>query len=190
MFLSVEGANPQVELERRRQVQGLINNSWRNTKYINAVRLAWVSGLPKGLGERRFFSRNVRLAQLGEQWSAEREVLGSDPSRTNHPMPGSLKKTGERRSQPRIFSLFNTQQKSRDWFVDGCMLLLCAKKDWVLLYFTCSQICAVAREIWDYVREFPKCKNWLDCVLDYFPPLQFQGDKILWICVAQGRRQK
>ena len=70
MFLSVEGVNPKVELERRRQVQGLINDSWRDTKYINAV----------------------LLTQMGEQWVAEREVRGSDPSRTNHPMSGSLNK--------------------------------------------------------------------------------------------------
>ena len=53
MFLSVEGVNPLLELEKRRQVQRLMNNSWRKTKCINAA----------------------RLAQLEEHWSAEREVV-------------------------------------------------------------------------------------------------------------------
>ena len=61
MFLSVEGVNPLLELEKRRQVQRLMNNSWRKTRYINAA----------------------RLAQLGEHWSAEREVVASNLSRTN-----------------------------------------------------------------------------------------------------------
>ena len=68
MFLSVEGVNPLLELEKRRQVQRLMNNSWRKTKYINAA----------------------RLAQLGEHWSTEREVVASNPSRTNNQ---SLQKT-------------------------------------------------------------------------------------------------
>ena len=68
MFLSVEGVNPLLELEKRRQVQRLMNNSWRKTKYINAP----------------------RLAQLEEHWSAEREVVASNPSRTNNQ---SLQKT-------------------------------------------------------------------------------------------------
>jgi len=55
MFLSVEGVNPLLELEKRREVQRLMNNSWRKTKYINAA----------------------RLAQLGEHWSAEREIVAS-----------------------------------------------------------------------------------------------------------------
>ena len=70
MFLSVEGVNPLLELEKRRQVQRLMNNSWRITKYINAA----------------------RLAQLEEHSSAEREVVPSNPSRTNNQ---SLQKTGE-----------------------------------------------------------------------------------------------
>ena len=70
MFLSVEGENPLLELEKRRQVQRLMNNSWRITKYINAA----------------------RLAQLEEHSSAEREVVPSNPSRTNNQ---SLQKTGE-----------------------------------------------------------------------------------------------
>ena len=40
MFLSVEGVNPLLELEKRRQVQRLMNNSWRETKCINASQLA------------------------------------------------------------------------------------------------------------------------------------------------------
>ena len=68
MFLSVEGVNPLLELEKRRQVQRLMNNSWRKTKYINAA----------------------RLAQLGEHWSAEREDVASNSSRTNNQ---SLQKT-------------------------------------------------------------------------------------------------
>ena len=40
MFLSVEGVNPLLELEKRRQVQRLMNDSWRKTiKCINAPRL-------------------------------------------------------------------------------------------------------------------------------------------------------
>ena len=70
MFLSVEGVNPLLELEKRRQVQRLMNNSWRKTKRINAA----------------------RLAQLEEHWSAEREVVASNLSRTNNQ---SLQKTGE-----------------------------------------------------------------------------------------------
>ena len=58
MFLSVEGENPLLELEKRRQVQRLMNNSWRKTKCINAA----------------------RLAQLVEHWSAEREVVASTPA--------------------------------------------------------------------------------------------------------------
>ena len=68
MFLSVEGVNPLLELEKRRQVQRLMNNSWRKTKCINAS----------------------RLAQLEEHWSAEREVVASNPSRTSNQ---SLQKT-------------------------------------------------------------------------------------------------
>ena len=69
MFLSVEGVNPLLELEKRRQVQRLMNNSWRKTiKCINAP----------------------RLAQLQEHWSAEQEVVASNPSRTNNQ---SLQKT-------------------------------------------------------------------------------------------------
>ena len=69
MFLLVEGVNPLLELEKRRQVQRLMNNSWRKTiKCINAA----------------------RLAQLEEHWSAEREVVASNPSRTNNQ---SLQKT-------------------------------------------------------------------------------------------------
>ena len=69
MFLSVEGVNPLLELEKRRQVQRLMNNSWRITKYINAA----------------------RLAQLEEHSSAERQqVVPSNPSRTNNQ---SLQKT-------------------------------------------------------------------------------------------------
>ena len=68
MFLSVEGVNPLLELEKRREVQRLMNNSWRKTKCINAA----------------------RLAQLEEHWSAEREVVASNPSRTNNQ---SLQKT-------------------------------------------------------------------------------------------------
>ena len=67
MFLSVEGVNPQFELEERRQVQELINNQW-----ITLVENA------------------ARLAQLGEHWSAEREAVASNPSRTNNQ---SLQKT-------------------------------------------------------------------------------------------------
>ena len=67
MFLSVEGVNPQFELEERRQVQELINNQ-SITLDENAA----------------------RLAQLGEHWSAEREVVASNPSRTNNQ---SLQKT-------------------------------------------------------------------------------------------------
>ena len=67
MFLSVEGVNPQFELEERRQVQELINNQW-----ITLVEKA------------------ARLPQLGEHWSAEREVVASNPSRTNNQ---SLQKT-------------------------------------------------------------------------------------------------
>ena len=62
MFLSVEGVNPLLELEKRRQVQRLMNNSWRITKYINAT----------------------GLAQLEEHSSAEREVVPLNPSRTNN----------------------------------------------------------------------------------------------------------
>ena len=47
-----------------------MNNSWRITKYINAA----------------------RLAQLEEHSSAEREVVPSNPSRTNNQ---SLQKTGK-----------------------------------------------------------------------------------------------
>ena len=40
MFLSVEGVNPLLELEKRRQVQRQMNDSWRKTiKCINAPRL-------------------------------------------------------------------------------------------------------------------------------------------------------
>ena len=67
MFLSVEGVNPQFELEKRRQVQELINNQWIT------------------LGENA-----AQLAQLGEHWSAEREVVASNPSRTDNQ---SLQKT-------------------------------------------------------------------------------------------------
>ena len=70
MFLSVEGVNPLLELEKRRQVQRLMNNFWRITKYINAA----------------------GLAQLEEHSSAEREVVPSNPCRTNNQ---SLQKTGE-----------------------------------------------------------------------------------------------
>ena len=69
VFLLVEGVNPLLEREKRRHVQRLMNNSWRKTiKCINAP----------------------RLAQLEEHWSAEREVVASNPSRTNNQ---SLQKT-------------------------------------------------------------------------------------------------
>ena len=61
MFLSVEGVNPYLELERRRQVHRLINNQWI-TLEENAA----------------------RLAQLGEHRSAEGEVVASNPNRTNN----------------------------------------------------------------------------------------------------------
>ena len=67
MFLSVEGVNPQFELEKRRQVQELINNQWITLD-----------------------EKAARLPQLGEHWSAEREVVASNPSRTNNQ---SLQKT-------------------------------------------------------------------------------------------------
>ena len=67
MFLSVEGVNPQFELEERRQVQELINNQ--------SISLD---------------ENAARLAQLGEHCSAEREVVASNPSRTNYQ---SLQKT-------------------------------------------------------------------------------------------------
>ena len=69
VFLLVEGVNPLLEREKRRHVQRLMNNSWRKTiKCINAP----------------------RLAQLEEHWSAQREVVASNPSRTNNQ---SLQKT-------------------------------------------------------------------------------------------------
>ena len=67
MFLTVEGVNPKFELEKRRQVQELINNQ--------SISLD---------------ENAARLAQLGEHWSAEREVVASNPSRTNNQ---SLQKT-------------------------------------------------------------------------------------------------
>ena len=68
MFLSVEGVNPLLELEKRRQVQRLMNNSWRKTiKCINAPRLTPPTGLPSA-----------------------GEVVASNPSRTNNQ---SLRKT-------------------------------------------------------------------------------------------------
>ena len=67
MFLTVEGVNPKFELEKRRQVQELINNQWITLD-----------------------EKAARLPQLGEHWSAEREVVASNPSRTNNQ---SLQKT-------------------------------------------------------------------------------------------------
>ena len=83
MFLSVEGVNPQFELERRRQVQGLINNSWRNTKYINAV----------------------RLAQLWRAMVCREGGSGFRPQPDQPPHATVFKKTGERWSRRWVVTL-------------------------------------------------------------------------------------
>ena len=92
MFLSVEGVNPLLELEKRRQVQRLMNNSWKITKCINAA----------------------RLAQLEEHWSAEREVVASNPSRTNNQ---SLQKNCMVRSCWLLFKTLSQLRWSGRWAV-------------------------------------------------------------------------
>ena len=90
MFLSVEGENPLLELEKRRQVQRLMNNSWRKTKCINAA----------------------RLAQLVEHWSAEREVVASTPA---EPTTRVFKKLV--RSCWLLFKTLSQLRWSRRWVV-------------------------------------------------------------------------
>ena len=90
MFLSVEGENPLLELEKRRQVQRLMNNSWRITKCINAA----------------------RLAQLVEHSSAEREVVASTPA---EPTTRVFKKLV--RSCWLLFKTLSQLRWSRRWVV-------------------------------------------------------------------------